>query len=176
MTLTLYGERKQVQYKELVARWYRSAGKPLLKIVIVKVPRGELPLRVFFCTDSSRTARQVIESYASRWGIEVLFRDLKQLLGFSSSRARSPLAVLRTAPWVGVCYTLLVLWHMELGFDTSQMGLPVRPWYRTKRTVAFADILRLAQRTLSSADWTDPRLLLAGLNTSTPPPPQPKAA
>jgi len=135
MTLTLYGERKQVQYKELVARWYRSAGKSLLKIVIVRVPRGELPLRVFFCTDSSRTARQVIESYASRWGIEVLFRDLKQLLGFSSSRARSPLAVLRTARW-----------------DTSRMGLPLRPWYRTQCAVSFADILRLAQRTPASAE------------------------
>ncbi|HYO66323.1 MAG TPA: hypothetical protein VEU33_09595, partial [Archangium sp.] len=68
-----------------------------------------------------------------------------------------------------------VLWNMELGLDTSQMGLPLRPWYRTKRTVAFADILRLAQRTLSSADWSDPRLLLASLRDSTPPP-QPKAA
>jgi hypothetical protein len=175
MTLSFYGALKQVQYKELVARWYRSAGKPLLKIVIVKVPNGELPLRVFFCTDCTRTARQVIESYCCRWAIEVLFRDLKQLLGFSSSRARSRLAVLRTAPWVGVCYTLLVLWHMELGLDTSQMGLPIRPWYRTKRTVAFADILRLAQRTLSSADWLDPLLLLTGLQDSTSPP-QPKAA
>jgi hypothetical protein len=153
-----------------VARWYRSAGKPLLKIIIVKVPNGELPLRVFFCTDCTRTARQVIESYCCRWAIEVLFRDLKQLLGFASSRARSPLAVLRTAPWVGVCYTLLVLWHMELGLDTSRMGLPIRPWYRTKRTIAFADILRLAQRTLCSADWTDPLLLLANLPDSTPPP------
>jgi hypothetical protein len=94
----------------------------------------------------------------------VLFRDLKQLLGFSSSRARSPLAVLRTAPWVGVCYTLLVLWYMELGWDTSRMRLPLRPWYRTKCTVSFADILRLAQRTLSSVDWMDPRLLLARLD------------
>lgn len=169
MTLALYGELKQVQYKELVARWYRSAGKPLLKIVSVKVERGEVPWRVFFCTDCTRTARQVIESYCCRWAIEVLFRDLKQLLGFSSSRARSRLAVLRTAPRVGVCYTLLVLWYLELGLDTSRLGLPLRPWYRTKRTVAFADILRLAQRTLSSADWTDPRLLLASLRDSTPP-------
>lgn len=170
MTLTFYGELKLVQYKELVARWYRSAGKPLLKIVIVKVPNGELPLRVFFCTDCTRTARQVIESYCCRWAIEVLFRDLKQLLGFSSSRARSRLAVLRTAPWVGVCYSLLVLWYMELGLDTSQLGLPIRPWYRTKRTVAFADILRLAQRTLSSADWVDPLPLVANLPDPTPPP------
>jgi hypothetical protein len=59
-----------------VARWYRSAGKPLLKIVIVKVPRGELSLRVFFCTDSSRTARQVIEAYGSRWGMRARSRGL----------------------------------------------------------------------------------------------------
>ncbi len=175
MTLTLYGRPTQVQYKELVARWSHPAGKTLLKIVIVQVLRGELPVRVFFCTDSSRTARQVIESYACRWGIEVLFRDLKQLLGFSSSRARSPLAVLRTAPWVGMCYTLLVLWYMELNLDTSQMGLPLRPWYRTKHTVSFADILRLAQRTLASADWVNPRLLLVHFNEPTPRP-QPKAA
>ncbi|QRK07782.1 transposase [Archangium violaceum] len=161
MTLTLYGKPTQVQYKELVARWSHPAGKALLKVVIVQVLRGELPIRVFFCTDSSRTARQVIESYACRWGIEVLFRDLKQLLGFSSSRARSRLAVLRTAPWVGMCYTLLVIWYMELKWDTTAMGLPVRPWYRTKHTISFADILRMAQRTLASADWVNPRLLFA---------------
>ncbi|EPX57887.1 transposase, IS4 [Cystobacter fuscus DSM 2262] len=105
----------------------------------------------------------------------MLFRDLKQLLGFASSRARSPLAVLRTAPWVGVCYTLLVLWYMELGWDTSRMGLPLRPWYRTKCTVSFADILRLAQRTLASVDWVDPRLLLAQL-PQPPSRPQPRVA
>ncbi|HEY0093177.1 MAG TPA: hypothetical protein VGB96_02580, partial [Archangium sp.] len=76
---------------------------------------------------------------------------------------------------VGVCYTLLVLWYLELGLDTSRLGLPIRPWYRTKCTVAFADILRLAQRTLSSADWVDPLLLLTGVQSSTSPP-QPKAA
>ena len=59
---------------------------------------------------------------------------------------------------------------MELGLDTSQLGLSIRPWYRTKRTVAFADILRLAQRTLSSADWVDLLPLVAHLRDSTPPP------
>ncbi len=104
----------------------------------------------------------------------MLFRDLKQLLSFSS-RARSRRAVLRTAPWVGLCYTLLVLWFIELGLNTSRLDLPIRPWYRTKCTVAFADILRLAQRTLSSDAWVDPLLLLTGLQASTPLP-EPKAA
>jgi hypothetical protein len=170
LTLTLYGERKHLQYKELVARWYRSAGKPLLKIVIVRLHQGQVPLRVLFCTDSTRSAQAILQSYAQRWAIEVLFRDLKQLLGFASSRARSRLAVLRTAPFVGVCYTLLVLWSLQQGLSLSQVALPVRPWYPTKRTVSFADILRLAQRTLSSADWTDVSSLLADIPSALSPP------
>jgi len=170
LCLTLYGQRKHLQYKELVARWHRSAGKPLLKIVIVRVPQGQLPLRVFFCTDATRSAQAILESYAQRWAIEVLFRDLKQLLGFASSRARSRLAVLRTAPWVAICYTLLVLWALEQRLSLSQVALPVRPWYPTKNTVSFADILRLAQRTLSAADWSDVPALLANIPSARSPP------
>jgi hypothetical protein len=175
LTLTLYGQPKHLQYKELVASWQRSAGKPLLKILIVRVPQGQVPLRVFFCTDITRSAQSILQSYAQRWAIEVLFRDLKQLLGFASSRARSRLAVLRTAPWVGVCYSLLVLWALELGLRPSQVLLPTRPWYRSKKTASFEDILRLAQHTLAAADWTDVPSLLDNLPT-TPSPPSATAA
>lgn len=165
LTLTLYGERKLLQYKEVVASWHRSAGKPLLKILIVRLSTGQLPLRVFFCTDASRSAQHLLEGYAQRWAIEVLFRDLKQLLGFASSRARSRMAVLRTAPWVGVCYTLLVLWALAQGLRLSQVALPLRPWYRSKKTLSFEDLLRLAQHTLSAANWNDVRSLLHTLPT-----------
>jgi hypothetical protein len=170
LLLTLYGQPQHLQYKELVACWSRSVGKPLLKIVIVRLHPGQVPLRVLFCTDSTRSAQAIVQSYAQRWAIEVLFRDLKQLLGFASSRARSPLAVLRTAPWVGVCYTLLVLWALELGLRPSQVALPIRPWYRTKKTVSFEDLLRLAQHTLSTADWTDVPSLLGNLPSALWPP------
>jgi hypothetical protein len=162
----LYGLEKTLEYKEVVARWASVAGKCLLKIIIVKTDSDTLPFRVFFCTDPHRTARQVIENYAGRWAIEVLFRDLKQLLGFAASRARTQQAVLRTAPWVGVCYSLLVLWYVQLNAALPHLGLPKRPWYRTKHTVSFADILRLAQRTLAPADWGNPRALLAHVQPS----------
>jgi hypothetical protein len=160
---SLYGVEKTLEYKEVVARWASVAGKCLLKIIIVKTEGGNLPFRVFFCTDARCTALQVLESYAGRWAIEVLFRDLKQLLGFAASRARTQQAVLRTAPWVGICYCLLVLWYAQLDTALPHLGLPQRPWYRTKHTVSFADILRLAQRTLAPADWANPRALLAHL-------------
>jgi hypothetical protein len=174
MTARLYGQEQGVQFKQLVARWYRVAGKRELKIVIVKMTSGRLPYRVFFCTDPLRSAQEIIETYSWRWAIEVLFRDLKQLLGFSASRARTPLAVRRTAPFVGLSYTVLVLWYLEVAQGLPHLGLPVRPWYR-KRTVSFADVLRLAQRRLDGLDWSDPARTFGDLRErrrSTSPPGQ----
>jgi hypothetical protein len=171
---TLYGEEERVLLvKEVVARWRSAAGQHMLKVVVVQLTQGSRPLRVFFSTDATLTAQQVLEGYALRWSIEVLFRDLKQLLGFADSRARRRLAVLRTAPFVGYCYTLLVLWYCEVASTWKQLKLPVRPWYTTKHHVSFADVLRLAQATLSTTRWHSSRRLLKDLrNASATPPPQ----
>jgi hypothetical protein len=56
-----------------------------------------------------------------------------------------------------------VLWYVQLRAALPQLGVPKRPWYPTQHTVSFADILRLAQRTLAAADWGTPRALLAYL-------------
>lgn len=167
---TLYGgEEVQLRVKEVVARWRSAAGTQTLKVVLVQVKGGSLPLRVFFSTDATLPAHEVLEEYAGRWAIEVLFRDLKQSLGFAASRARTRLAVLRTAPFVAYCYTLLVLWYVELSrsaarLDTKALRLPTRPWYRQKDFVSFADVLRMAQATLASTNWRASRRFLADLH------------
>lgn len=163
VAVRIYGREQKLLVKEFCARWYRAAGKRMLKVVIVKMTTGRLGYRVFFSTDCSRSAQQVVEQYASRWAIEVLFRDLKQLLGFGASRARTRAAVLRTTPWVGLNYTVLVLWFVGLQPSLAELGLPARPWYRPKRYVSFADVLRLAQRELAAFDWSDPRRPFANL-------------
>lgn len=53
-----------------------------------------------------------------------------------------------------------MLWFLRLDTDMAHLGLPQRPWYRTKDTVSFADILRLAQDTLVGVDWTRPACTL----------------
>lgn len=168
ISVRIYGRDQKLWVKELCARWYRAAGKRTLKIVIVKMTTGRLPYRVFFATDPSRSAQQVIEQYASRWAIEILFRDLKQLLGFGASRARTRGAVLRTTPWVGLNYTVLVLWFIRLRPTLPCLGLPARPWYRPKRHVSFADVLRLAQRDIGRVDWSDPRRAFSNFDPSPP--------
>lgn len=160
---TLYGKTERVQYKELSAQWYRACGAQLLRIVVVKVNTGSLGLRVFFCNDLTLSVRQILEGYGDRWSIEVCFRDLKQLLGFGDSSARKKAAVLRTAPFVGFTYTILVLWFMKGIHKTTLATPPLRPWYSHKRGLSFADVLRAAQRTLAPLDVLDPARSLNNL-------------
>jgi hypothetical protein len=151
----LYGKTKQILYKTLCAQWYQACGTRLLRIVVVRIDTGRIPLRVFFCTDPSVEIRYLLEGYSSRWSIEVCFRNLKQLFGFADSSARTRAAVLRTAPFVGLVYSLLVVWYFKHAHTKPVAAGIERPWYRQKRGVAFADILRTAQRVVGSCEVLD---------------------
>jgi hypothetical protein len=164
----LYGARRIVRYKTVDAQWYRACGIRLLRIVVVKVDDGAIGTRVFFSTDATAEIPVILETYAGRWAIEVCFRDLKQLLGFGDSSARKRAAVERTAPFVGLVYTTLVLWFAEGVHRTRIAAPPLRPWYRHKRGLCFADVLRAAQRALMPLDVLDPRRSLANLRKLAP--------
>lgn len=165
----LYGRRRRVEYKTCVAQWYRPCGIRLVRVVIVKVHDGAIGIRVFFCTDASLSPSAILEGYEQRWAIEVCFRDLKQLLGFADSSARKEAAVQRTAPFVGITYTTLVLWFARDIHQCSFAAPPLRPWYPHKRGMSFADVLRAAQRVLAPLDVLDPVSSLANLRKTRPP-------
>ena len=109
-----------------------------------------------FTTDVQACVNWVIVQFAWRWSIEVLFRDIKQQLGFADSSARKQAAVERVAPFVAFAYTLLVLWFADTIWMTPLAQPPIRPWYTHKRHACFADILRAAQRVLLRVDVLDP--------------------
>lgn len=152
----LYGTYREIRYKTVVAQWYRACGPRLLRIVIVPEEKGRLELRVFFCTDDDVSPAEVLEGYSRRWSIEVAYRELKQDLGFAHSSARKSAAVKRTAPFVGLIYTALVMWFAEFASHHPSAAPPVRPWYPHKRSRTFADVLRTAQRALATQDIYDP--------------------
>jgi hypothetical protein len=151
----IYGRWRTLQVKTIDAQWYRSAAERLLRIVVVRVDHGAVPMRVFFSTDPTMSVQLIIETYAGRWSTEACFRDLKQLLGFDESQARCKAAVERVAPFVGHIRTLLILWFLERAVGTPVAELPIRPWYRHKSGLCFADVLRAAQRSLAGADILD---------------------
>jgi DDE superfamily endonuclease len=154
--LTLYGRVTIVQYKTLVAQWYRGAGTQPGRIVVVRVDQGAVRMRVFFCSDAEREVDAILLTYSWRWALEVCFKDIKQLLGFADSSARKREAVERTAPFVGYAYTMLVLWFANGVWSTPLAAPPLRPWYTHRKHASFADVLRAAQRTLAAVDVLDP--------------------
>ena len=171
----LYGRETTVRYKTVVAQWYRATGTRMLRIVVADCTTGRLPIRVFFSTDATVDVRTVLETYAGRWGIEVFFREAKQLLGFADSQARREEAVRRVAPVVGLLYSTLVLWFADGVHLTSIAAPPVRPWYRHKRGLAFSDVLRAAQRVLGGIDVLDPAHHSDNLHQPVPPARKPRA-
>jgi hypothetical protein len=156
ITVDAYGRARTQEYKTMDAQWYRGAGIRLLRIVVVRVPHGCIPIRVYFTTDLTMSVRSILETYAGRWSTEVCFQDLKQLLGFGDSKARTQNAVERTAPFVGYTYVLLLLWFATHGTYESQLATPpLRPWYPHKSGLCFADVLRCAQRVFVGTDVLD---------------------
>jgi hypothetical protein len=99
--------------------------------------------------------RIILETYAFRWATEVCFRDIKQLFGFADSSARLRAAVLRVAPFVGMLYSILVVWFAQDVWTSTIAQPPVRPWYPKKRDLCFADILRAARRMLDGVNVLD---------------------
>ena len=49
--------------------------------------------------------------------------------------------MLRTAPLAGIVYALVLLWYAERLKHGVAAGWVVHPWYRTKTTPAFLDML-----------------------------------
>jgi len=128
----------------------------LLSIVVVRVTTGNVPYRVLFSTDPTTSVVDLLETYAGRWAIEVCFHDLKQLFGFADSSARRQTAVERVAPFVGVSYTILVLWAQLNPVALRLATPPRRPWYRHKEGLAFADLLRAADAAARARPVLDP--------------------
>jgi hypothetical protein len=57
----LYGETRTVHYKTIDAQWYRACGARLLRIVVLRVDRGSIPIRVFFSTNPDLAVRTILE-------------------------------------------------------------------------------------------------------------------
>lgn len=141
--LTIYGRKDRLRIVCAEARVYAAPDRPL-RVVAVEALSGGRGREVFYSTDLSLTAEQVLEHYAQRWSIEVTFRDAKQSLGFDQPQGWSRQAARRTAPVALWLYTLIVLWFDAAGHRSYRQVR--RPWYPQKSRASFADMLRTLRR------------------------------
>lgn len=154
LDLTLYGRAVSPLVFRLTALWYIAQRTQPMRIVVVRDPTGRRHDEAFLCTDCSASAAFILSSYAHRWTIEVAFHDAKQCLGFEDPQNQTAQAVRRTAPLAFVSYDLVLLWSALRTHHGQPVGWLERPWYRSKATPSFADMLMA----LRFATW--PRLSL----------------
>jgi len=143
VTLDIYGRSQKARVADCVARVYAAPNRPL-RVVATEAIGGGRGVEVFYSTCGDATAEQVIGHYASRWSIEVAYRDVKQSLGFEQPQGWCRKTVERTAPLAMLIYTLVIIWFAREGHRHWQPA--DHAWYATKRDPSFADMLAELKR------------------------------
>jgi DDE superfamily endonuclease len=139
-----FGLHATLAVKIQQALYYKAGGTRLLTIVLTRDLEGGRPDQMFYCTNLTWDAREILSTYACRWAIECTFENCKQFLGLEDPANRLPKAVARTAPMALFLYSLIVGWFHLAGHVWLQF--PERPWYKTKKEPSFADLLTTLRR------------------------------
>jgi DDE superfamily endonuclease len=151
VAVTIYGKSITVRVLVIDALWYVAAASDLMRTVVVRDFPGHKRDDVFVSTDTTLSAKAIIESFSERWPLEVTFHESKAKFGFEDPQSRTEHAVERTAPMALWAYTLVFLWYVETGQRLRVATLPVDPWYARKTAPTFSDMLA----TLRRASWAE---------------------
>src|SRR5512135_2833888 len=120
--------------------WYRGSKTEAVMVVLVRDVLGQWRDEALVATDPGASASFVILGYCRRWSVELAFFDSKQYLGLHEPRVRSERSVERAHPMAWFVGTLTILWYCLEGHKGSHV-VKERPWYTTKVTPTFTDML-----------------------------------
>jgi len=108
----MYGEeRERLVWTRRVLWWGVAKAVPVL-LVISRDPEGKEKDNFFVTTDVAAEGAPVVEVFACRWGIEEVFREGKQLVGFGKVQGWSPRSVERQAPFALFVLSLVKAWYV----------------------------------------------------------------
>jgi hypothetical protein len=144
--VTVYGRQVTVQVMVFDALWHKAGKGCVLRFVVVRGWPGHNKDDVLICTDTTRTPEWIIETDCLRWSLEVSFFWAKSRLGLEDPQNRTERAVQRTTPMSLWLYALIVIWYIRVGQHTRSARLPRLPWYTSKRTPAFSDMIATLRR------------------------------
>jgi hypothetical protein len=140
------GARKDLLVWSRPVLWYAVDKKNLVQLVIVRDPSGTMRDDFFFSTDLEVAPADVASSYAGRWCIECVNREVKQCLGAEDPQCwkhKGPERAASLSLWL---YAAIWTWYLD-SFGASP-SWTVRPWYAKKVTPSFLDALAALRRTL----------------------------
>jgi hypothetical protein len=131
-------ELRVQQVKDVL--WYSACKSRPVQVVLVRDPEGNWPDVALLSTDTRLSAAEVIQGYARRWSIEVMFHDSKQYLGLHDPQVRCESCVERAHPMAWFCYGMSLLWYALAGHEHESPHRE-RPWYGWAVRPAFPEVL-----------------------------------
>jgi len=147
VTLRLYGQpvRLELGCLEVVPAVFGE----LARVVVVRFPNH--PLVVLMSSERSLSAREIVQRYAARFAIEIVFRELKQRFGVSDYQVRSREAILRHVHLSFVACSLLqaLLVALTLRKAKALLALLAQPWRDPRRPLTVGQTRLLLQQLLA---------------------------
>jgi hypothetical protein len=139
LTVHWYGNtQRRVSTVSGTGIWCRRPLRSFIRWVYVHDPVSKRS-DYFYSTDPKMCPRRIIELFAARWSLEVTFQETKQRLGFQSTHHRTRRSVLRAAPCLMGCFSVITLiYHASLKNKTAS---PRQTLCHHKTEPTFSDAL-----------------------------------
>jgi hypothetical protein len=155
VTVHRYGQKADVHIGEQIVQWYGPWKDLPVRLILLRDTAKFYNLALI-TTNLSTPAEQIISAYAARWSIEVVFAQMRQILGVGQARNRTARAVERTVPFGLTVYTLIILWYVQHGRPTRDVAAhrSRSPWYRTKAEPSFQDMTDTLRRVILATRFT----------------------
>jgi SRSO17 transposase len=155
-TVRRYGKTETLELAEIDCLWEPLGPDAAVRVILVKDTTKPCGYQLaLITTDLTATAAQLVERYADRWPIEVCFEDGKELFGVGDGRNRTRKAVERTVPFQFLAMSLTIIWYALHGHHRSDVAehRARAPWYLTKTTPSFADMLAKLRRAIIASQF-----------------------
>ena len=143
------GKRRRVEFVTGTGHWYKGGGGLVpVRWVFVHDLDGTHEDRYFYCTDPSLSPSRIVTLYIGRRSIEVRFQEVRQHLGFHTPRSWKRTSVLRTAPCLLGCWSLVCLiYHRHTRGEGAR---PLSTAWHENAGPTFADAVASVRRLLWS--------------------------
>ena len=155
-TVRRYARTETLMLHTIDCLWGPLGAETPVRVILVQDPKNTSGYQIaLITTDLTSTAEQIVERYADRWPIEVAYEEGKELFGVGDARNRTPRAVERTVPFQFLAMTITIIWYTASGHhpDVVTEHRARAPWYQTKTTPSFADMLTKLRRVIIAAQF-----------------------
>lgn len=146
-----YGRTDTVTLAVTAGLWFGAFHARPVRLLLIRDHDSDKPYDLaLITTDLTAEPADLVSRYSFRWGIELLFLQLKQILGVGQARNRVQRAVERTVPFGLAVYTLTIIWYALNGSHQTDVAerREQSPWFTTKTAPSFEDMLTALRRTL----------------------------